>query len=111
MSPAADSWQPVCAADELPASQVRVVNGPGVTVAVVNAGGVIYDRCSHDGSALFGCGLEAAEILAGAQVICPRHGARFCLKTGTALSSPANEPLATFRTQVARGMVGVMIDI
>ena len=35
-------------------------------------------------------------VVEGLEVICPRHGARFCLKSGAALSPPAYEPVRSF---------------
>jgi 3-phenylpropionate/trans-cinnamate dioxygenase ferredoxin subunit len=43
----------------------------------------IEDACTHDGGPL-GDG-----ILDGFQIICPRHGARFDIRTGQALTMPA----------------------
>jgi 3-phenylpropionate/trans-cinnamate dioxygenase ferredoxin subunit len=37
--------------------------------------------------------------------VCPRHGARFCLRTGEALTPPAYEPLQTFAARVENGRV------
>ena len=31
---------------------------------------------------------------------CPRHGARFCIRTGEALTAPAYEPTATFPVRI-----------
>ena len=39
------------------------------------------------------------------QIICPRHGARFCLRTGEALTPPAYEPLRTYPARVDNGRV------
>jgi 3-phenylpropionate/trans-cinnamate dioxygenase ferredoxin component len=46
----------------------------------------------------------------GDEVICPRHGARFCIRTGEALSPPAYEPVPTFPVRVTDGMVQVRDD-
>lgn len=97
-------WVHVCALADLPPGAKRVVDVAGVSVLVVNHAGELYaveDVCSHDGDAL-GDG-----PVRGAEVICPRHGARFCLKTGAALSAPAYEPIATFPVQVVEGEVQV----
>ncbi len=75
-----------------------------MTVAVFNIGGTFYaieDTCTHDGGELAGGALE------GDVVICPRHGARFCLRTGAALSPPAYEPVRTFETRIENGIVEV----
>lgn len=51
----------------------------------------IEDVCTHDGSPLDGGRLD------GACIECPRHGARFDLRTGAALTLPAFLPVETFR--------------
>ena len=40
-------------------------------------------------------------------MICPRHGARFCLRTGEALTPPAYEPVRTYPTRITDGVVEV----
>jgi 3-phenylpropionate/trans-cinnamate dioxygenase ferredoxin subunit len=62
----------------------------------------IEDVCTHDGAELTGGAIEGTEI------ICPRHGARFCLRTGEALSPPAYEPVSVFETKVASGRLWVL---
>ena len=39
------------------------------------------------------------------QIICPRHGAHFCLRTGEALTPPAYEPLRTFEVREENGRI------
>ena len=73
-------------------------------IAVVRSGGeyfAIEDLCTHDGAELTGGDVEGTEI------ICPRHGARFCLRTGQALSPPAYEPLRVFETKISDGRLWV----
>jgi len=36
----------------------------------------------------------------GSSLVCPHHGARFCLKTGRALGPPAHEGIAAYPTRV-----------
>ncbi len=77
------------------------------TVAVVRSGEeyfAIEDICTHDGAELTGGAIEGAEI------ICPRHGARFCLRTGEALTPPAYEPVRVFATKVDGGHLWVRAD-
>ena len=73
-------------------------------IAVVRSGEeyfAIEDVCTHDGAELTGGDVEGAEI------ICPRHGARFCLRTGQALSPPAYEPVRVFETKISDGRLWV----
>ena len=50
----------------------------------------IEDLCTHDGAEL--CG----GLYMNGEIECPRHGARFCVKTGQALSAPAYGQVSTF---------------
>jgi 3-phenylpropionate/trans-cinnamate dioxygenase ferredoxin subunit len=76
-------------------------------IAVVRSGEsyfAIEDVCTHDGAQLTGGAIEGTEI------ICPRHGARFCLRTGEALSPPAYEPVRVFGTKIEGGRLWVRAD-
>jgi 3-phenylpropionate/trans-cinnamate dioxygenase ferredoxin subunit len=76
-------------------------------IAVVRSGGEVFaieDVCTHDGAELTGGAVEGAEI------ICPRHGARFCLRTGEALTPPAYEPVRVFETKMEGGHLWVRAD-
>ena len=61
----------------------------------------IEDLCTHDGAELTGGSIEGAEI------ICPRHGAHFCLRTGQALTPPAYEAVQVFETKITDGRLWV----
>jgi 3-phenylpropionate/trans-cinnamate dioxygenase ferredoxin subunit len=76
-------------------------------IAVIRSGADFYaieDICTHDGAPLTGGDIEGAEI------ICPRHGARFCLRTGEALTPPAYEPARVFETKIENGHLWVRAD-
>jgi 3-phenylpropionate/trans-cinnamate dioxygenase ferredoxin subunit len=97
-------WIPVCPLSELPPGAHRVVDVDGAPVAVFNLAGELYaieDVCTHDGGILTGGPIE------GDQIVCPRHGARFSIRTGEALSPPAFEPTASFPVRIESGIVQV----
>jgi 3-phenylpropionate/trans-cinnamate dioxygenase ferredoxin subunit len=76
-------------------------------VAVARSGDeyfAVEDICTHDGAELTGGAVEGAEI------VCPRHGARFCLRTGRALTPPAYEDVRVFETKIADGRLWVRSD-
>jgi 3-phenylpropionate/trans-cinnamate dioxygenase ferredoxin subunit len=76
-------------------------------IAVARSGDSYYaveDVCTHDGEPLAGGEIE------GTQIICPRHGARFCLRTGEALTPPAYEPIRTYETKMEAGRLWVRAD-
>jgi 3-phenylpropionate/trans-cinnamate dioxygenase ferredoxin subunit len=54
----------------------------------------IDDLCTHDGGPLANGEIE------GDEVICPRHGARFSIRTGAALTFPAVTPVDTYPVRV-----------
>ena len=100
-------WITVAQAGELAPGSHRVVDVGGASVVVFNLGGEYYaieDVCTHDGGQLTG------GIVDGDQIECPRHGARFCIRTGAALTAPAYEPVATFPVRVENGEVQVRDD-
>jgi 3-phenylpropionate/trans-cinnamate dioxygenase ferredoxin subunit len=77
------------------------------TVVVARSGGeyfAVEDICTHDGAELAGGTIEGAEI------VCPRHGARFSLRTGEALTPPAYEPVRVFATKIDDGHLWVRSD-
>ena len=98
-------WVDVVAVADFAEGSARVFElDDGRQVAVFNAGGrffAIEDRCSHEDEAL------SWGVVEGEEVVCPRHGARFSLASGAALSPPAYEPVATFPLRVENGMVQV----
>jgi 3-phenylpropionate/trans-cinnamate dioxygenase ferredoxin subunit len=100
-------WVTVAQAAELTPGEWRVVNVDDARIAVFNLDGefhAISDVCTHDGGQLTGGKVE------GDQIVCPRHGARFCIRTGAALSAPAYEPTETFPVRVENGEIQVRDD-
>ena len=60
-------------------------------VVIFRAGGDLYcldDVCTHDGGPL------GEGQLSGYEIACPRHGAKFDMRTGQALTMPATEATA-----------------
>ncbi|MGE0386100.1 MAG: non-heme iron oxygenase ferredoxin subunit [Gammaproteobacteria bacterium] len=100
-------WIEVAAeADFVPGSR-RVVHAQDTAIAVFNVGGHIYaveDICTHDAAPI------AEGMIDGTDILCPRHGARFCLRTGAALTPPAYEPIACFPVKVDSGRILVRDD-
>jgi 3-phenylpropionate/trans-cinnamate dioxygenase ferredoxin subunit len=71
------------------------------------AGGLfaIGDVCSHDDGPL-GDGM-----LDGEQVVCPRHGARFDLRSGEALGLPAVVDIPAYPVRVVEAQIEVGIPV
>jgi 3-phenylpropionate/trans-cinnamate dioxygenase ferredoxin subunit len=101
------NWVAVAKVGELAPGSHRVVDVDGAAVVVFNLGGeyfAIEDVCTHDGGQLTGGTVEGEEI------VCPRHGARFSIRTGEALTAPAYEPVAKFPVRVENGLIQVRDD-
>jgi 3-phenylpropionate/trans-cinnamate dioxygenase ferredoxin subunit len=97
-------WFDATTESELPPGACRTVDADGVFIAVFNVDGRYYaieDVCSHEEELL------SIGTLEGCEITCPRHGARFSVVTGEALSEPAYEPVATFPVRISDGMVQV----
>jgi len=90
----------VCPLADLPAGTVRIVEvSASRSVGVYNCDGELFaieDQCTHDEGPLcegeFDCGERVA--------ICTRHGARFDITTGRALTLPAYIDVETFPARV-----------
>jgi 3-phenylpropionate/trans-cinnamate dioxygenase ferredoxin subunit len=99
----------VCPLDELLPGTVRIVEADRLlTIGVYNCDGELFaieDRCSHDDGPLCEGDFDCAERIA----VCPRHGARFDIETGRALTLPAYIAVETFPVRVREdGMVVIV---
>jgi 3-phenylpropionate/trans-cinnamate dioxygenase ferredoxin subunit len=93
--------------EDLGPGQVQVFEVEDEYVAVANVDGqfcAFVDICTHDDGPLVEGKLE------GNVVTCPRHGARFDVCSGRALSLPAITPLPTFEVRVVDGEVQVRVE-
>ena len=78
-------WVDAARVKDFPPGSVRTLEIEGTPIAVFNVAGRYYaieDLCTHEEETLSDGHLEGEEI------VCPRHGARFSLVTGAALSPP-----------------------
>lgn len=80
----------------------RIVEIDGAAIAVFNIGGAYYaiaDVCSHDD------GPVAEGDLRDHEIECPRHGARFDVRTGRVLSFPAIVDIPSYPVKIENGDV------
>ena len=97
-------WVDVCAENALANGENIVIDVDGTEVAIFKIDEQYYaieDVCSHDGAEI------ASGELEGDEIICPRHGARFCVKTGAVKCAPAYEDIATFPIRIEQGRIEV----
>ena len=83
-----------------------LVEVEGEVVALFHVEGCFYaidDVCTHDGGPL------VDGELVGYKIACPRHGAKFDIRTGAALSMPAVRPTRAHAVKVDAGGVWVAL--
>jgi 3-phenylpropionate/trans-cinnamate dioxygenase ferredoxin component len=99
-------WTDIGSIAELATSHRLEADVDGYRVRVACVSDTLYafeDRCTHDDSPFDDAPIEDS------QIICPRHGARFCLRTGAALSPPAYEPLRVFEVRASGDRIEVRV--
>jgi 3-phenylpropionate/trans-cinnamate dioxygenase ferredoxin subunit len=83
--------------NEVPQGRVKIVEVGDEDVALCNVDGEIYaiaNVCTHDDGPL------GEGYLVGDEIECPRHGARFAVRTGEVKSLPAIVPIPTFEVKI-----------
>lgn len=99
---------PVLPADALRPGEARRIQLAGRLIALWNLGDTILatdDTCTHERASLS----EGSLDVEAAQVECPRHGARFDLRTGRALTLPAYRALRTYPVRVQDGQIEIRL--
>jgi len=101
------SFCPVAKALDVAPGKVGVYEVDGQHIALCNVAGTFYaidNVCTHDGGAL-----DQGE-LDGYEIECPRHGARFDVRTGKVTALPAFEPVESYPVRMEGDLVEVDVD-
>ncbi len=99
-------WIDVADADGIADGEVKTFQVEAHRVAVARANGQLYavqDLCSHDDGPLGDGDLEEYAI------VCPRHGAKFDIRTGEVLAMPAAAPIETFPVMEKDGRIHIAL--
>jgi 3-phenylpropionate/trans-cinnamate dioxygenase ferredoxin component len=94
----------IAEAAEINPGERLVFEVDNIPVALFNVSGKYYaigDVCTHDQGPLGDGELD------GHQIICPRHGARFDIRSGKAITLPAVEDTSWYPTRVVDGWVEI----
>lgn len=95
---------PVVETNTLPSGERLLIEIDDKPIAIFHVGGVYYaigDVCTHDDGPLGDGELD------GYQIICPRHGARFDIRTGQAITLPALRDTPWYPVRIVDGWVQV----
>lgn len=95
---------PVVEEKEFPAGERLFIEIDGDPIVIFNIAGEYFsiaDLCSHDNGPLGEGDLDGHEI------ICPRHGARFDVRDGKALSLPAVEDIPAYPVRLVDGRIEI----
>ena len=82
---------------DFPDGAIKPFTLDGEDIAIVNSEGRFYafsNECTHVGASL------AEGYVAGAQVVCGRHGSVFDMITGNRVEGPADDALSVYDVKV-----------
>ena len=94
----------VARTDEIAPGQAKIVDVHGKEIAVFNIDGAYFaidNMCTHEEASL------ADGEIAGFEVACPLHGARFDVRSGAVLGPPAYDDVASYAARVSGSDVEV----
>jgi 3-phenylpropionate/trans-cinnamate dioxygenase ferredoxin component len=100
-------WVKVAEVGEIPPGETKLVDVDGGMVLVCNVDGeyhAIDDMCTHDGGTL------SDGTVQGEEIVCPRHAARFNIRTGEVTAPPAFEPVHVFPLRIRGDAIEVRDD-
>ena len=92
----------IAPASELPNGERLFVEVEGKSIVIFNIAGqffAIADICTHDDGPLGDGDLE------GYNIVCPRHGGEFDVRTGQAVQMPAVVDIPAYPVRVVDGMI------
>ncbi len=105
------NWLDVTSEADLQKNKVCLIEINNTRIAVINLDGqyfAVKDVCSHEGFPMLGSGLDPGELINGEELLCPRHGARFSIRSGKPLCPPAFVPIETYEVRIHEKMVQIM---
>jgi len=101
-------WVTFLGKDEIQPGKREVFDTDYGSILLMNIDGTFYaveNMCSH-------AEFELADgEMSGCKIECPKHGAWFDVRSGEALSPPADRPIKIFAARVEGDDVQVMLNI
>lgn len=99
-------YSEIAPASELPNGERLFIEIEGKSLVIFNIAGQLFsiaDICSHDNGPVGEGDLE------GFNVVCPRHGGEFDVRTGKAVQLPVVEDIPAYPVHVREGMIFIGI--
>lgn len=96
----------VCAVSDIPNGKYRAFDIAGQSILIFRMSSdyfAIQNRCTHLKLPLAG----GRQI--GCEIICPAHGARFDIRNGKAVGSPAVDPVSCFEVNIAGDRIEIKL--
>lgn len=90
--------------DQLPDGERVFLEVAGKSIVIFNLAGKLFaigDVCTHDNGPVGDGEIEDNEI------ICPRHGGRFDIRTGKVTSLPPVKDIPSYPVRVVEGMIEI----
>jgi len=104
LDPSTLEFLEIAPADQLPEGERLYIEVGGKQIVLFNLAGKLFaigDICSHDNGPVGDGEIEENEI------ICPRHGGRFDIRSGKATSLPAVVNIPAYPVRVVEGMIEI----
>ncbi len=101
------TYYPICSTEDLPEGERLFIELGDDPVVILNINGeyfAIDDICTHDQGPLGDGEIEDH------QIVCPRHGARFDIRTGKVLTLPAVRGVSSYPIRVVDGMIEIGVE-
>jgi 3-phenylpropionate/trans-cinnamate dioxygenase ferredoxin subunit len=102
----------ICPVEDVPEGHREVFDVNGRWVAIFCVSGRYYaieDVCTHDGQSLTQDRQGNEVPLEGYEIACPRHGARFDIRTGAVLTPPALQNVRRYEVRVHEGQIELLV--
>jgi 3-phenylpropionate/trans-cinnamate dioxygenase ferredoxin component len=102
------SFVPVAKVSEIPDPGSMLVEVGDHLLVLIHAAGHFYaldDVCTHDGGPLSEGPIDPTDH----SIACPRHGAKFDIRNGAALTMPATKPTVSHEVMVEGDQVLVQL--
>jgi len=97
----------VAKAEDIPVGSFKAVEIDLDRILIVHTDEGFFalaDECSHDS------GIISDGLLIGHEVVCPRHGARFDVKSGAVTAPPAIVGIDTYDVKIENDTILIRVD-